>query len=53
MRALSRAFWILAFIVTSFCWMVVFQHGLSWQGFVTGAREEWQTLLSTVTGRKS
>lgn len=40
MRALPIVFWILAFLAATFCWMVIFQHGLSLQAFTSGAREE-------------
>lgn len=50
MRALPVVFWILAFLAATFCWMVIFQHGLSWQAFSSGAREELRVLLSLATG---
>jgi hypothetical protein len=52
MRLLPRVLWIIAFLLATFCWMVVFQHGLSWQGFRSGAHEEWHVLVSTVMGSK-
>ncbi len=52
MRIFSRVLWIIAFLLATFCWMVVFQHGLSWQGFTAGAREEVQALFSAATGGK-
>jgi hypothetical protein len=50
MRALPIVFWIIAFLAATFCWMVVFQHGFSWQAFTSGAREELRVLVSLVTG---
>lgn len=50
MRALPIVFWVLAFFAASFCWMVVFQYGLSWQAFSNGARTELKSLVSNVTG---
>jgi hypothetical protein len=40
MRVFIRVFWIVAFLVATFSWMVVFQHGLSWQKFTSGVRQE-------------
>lgn len=50
MRIFFRVLWIIAFLVATFCWMVVFQHGLSWQGFTKGAREELQSLGTSLSG---
>jgi hypothetical protein len=50
MRALPIVFWVLAFVAASFCWMVAFQYGLSWQAFSNGARTELRSLVSNVTG---
>ena len=50
MRALPIVFWILAFLAATFCWMVIFQHGLSLQAFTSGAREELRVLFSLATG---
>jgi hypothetical protein len=50
MQLLSKILWLLAFLAATFCWMVLFEHGFSMQGFSKGVREEWQTLTSLVTG---
>lgn len=50
MRLLPKVFWIAAFLAATFCWMVLFQHGFTWQGFASGAREEFSALVSLVNG---
>lgn len=50
MQLLSKILWLLAFLAATFCWMVLFEHGFSMQGFSKGVREEWKTLTSLVTG---
>ena len=53
MRLLSKILWMLAFLAATFCWMVLFEHGFSMQGFSKGVREEWHTLVTLVTGESS
>lgn len=53
MRLLSKILWMLAFLAATFCWMVLFEHGFSMQGFSKGVREEWQTIVTLVTGEPS
>lgn len=48
MRLLSRALWIIAFVAATFCWMVLFEHGFSLQGFTKGMKEELGALVSLV-----
>lgn len=48
MRLLSKLLWIVAFVVASFCWMVLFEHGFSVQGFTKGVKEELSELVSLV-----
>jgi hypothetical protein len=50
MRLLPKVFWIAAFLAATFCWMVLFQHGFTWKGFTSGAREEFSALVSLVNG---
>jgi hypothetical protein len=50
MRLLSKILWFFAFLVTTFVWMVLFEHGFSLEGFSNGVREEWRALTSMVTG---
>ncbi len=50
MRLLSKILWMLAFLAATFCWMVLFEHGFSMQGFSKGVREEWHSLVSLVSG---
>lgn len=50
MRLLSKVLWIIAFVLATFCWMVLFEHGFSLKGFTTGVRQEWGDLVSLVTG---
>lgn len=53
MRLFSKLLWLLAFLAATFCWMVLFEHGFSMQGFSKGVREEWQALTDLVTPEKS
>jgi len=50
MRLLSKILWFFAFLITTFVWMVLFEHGFSLEGFSKGVREEWHALTSMVTG---
>jgi hypothetical protein len=50
MRAFTKVLWITAFLVATFCWMVLFQHGFTWQGFTTGAREELRAMVTRLAG---
>lgn len=49
MRLFSKILWLLAFLAATFCWMVLFEHGFSMEGFSKGVREEWQTLTNLVS----
>ena len=49
MRLLSKLLWIIAFLLATFCWMVLFQHGFSVKGFTAGVRQEWGEIVSLVT----
>lgn len=46
MRLLSKLLWIAAFVAATFCWMVLFEHGFSAQGFSKGVKEELGALVS-------
>lgn len=48
MRLLSKTLWIIAFVAATFCWMVLFEHGFSVQGFTKGVKEELGALVSLV-----
>ncbi len=50
MQLLSKILWLLAFLAATFCWMVLFEHGFSMQGFSKGVREEWHSLVTMVAG---
>jgi hypothetical protein len=50
MRLLSKVLWFLAFLAATFCWMVLFEHGFTLKGFSHGVKEEWQTLMTLVSG---
>ncbi len=41
MAFLRLLIWALLFLIATFCWVVVFEHGLS--GFRAGCGEEWQS----------
>lgn len=50
MRLLSKILWFLAFLVATFCWMVLFEHGFSMKSFTEGVRVELRELVGKVTG---
>lgn len=50
MRLLSKILWFLAFLVATFCWMVLFEHGFSVESFTRGVREELKEMTAKVTG---
>ncbi len=51
MRLLSRIFWILAFLLATYSWMVAFEHGFGWKGFSQGFQTEWRNLGSVLSGK--
>ena len=51
MRLLSRFFWIAAFLLATYCWMVMFEHGISWGGFSEGFRTEWRNVAGLFVGK--
>jgi len=50
MRALSKILWIIAFVAATFCWMVLFEHGFTVEGFSKGLKEEIGELISIAGG---
>lgn len=44
MRFLSKVLWTLAFIVATFFWMVLFEHGFTMKGLTEGTSEELHNL---------
>lgn len=50
MRMLSKVIWVILFLAATFCWMVLFEHGFSGKAFVGGVKEEFQQLVSLVSG---
>ncbi len=50
MRLLSKILWFLAFLVATFCWMVLFEHGFSMKSFTEGVRVELQEMVGKATG---
>ena len=50
MRLLSKILWFLAFLVATFCWMVLFEHGFSVESFTRGVSEELKEMTAKVTG---
>jgi hypothetical protein len=50
MRLLSKVLWFLAFLVATFCWMVLFEHGFSMKSFTEGVRTELRDLAGKVAG---
>lgn len=51
MRLLARFFWIATFLLATYCWMVIFEHGLGWSGFSEGFRSEWRNLAGLFVGK--
>jgi hypothetical protein len=52
MRILSKVLWTLAFLVATFLWMVLFEHGFSMKGLTEGTGEELHALASWFGGGK-
>jgi len=50
-RFVSRLFWIAAFVLATYCWMVAFEHGLGWKGFSEGFRNEWRNVGGLLVGK--
>ena len=46
MRILSKVLWTLAFLVATFFWMVLFEHGFSMKGLSEGTGTELRALSS-------
>ena len=46
MRILSKVLWTLAFLVATFVWMVLFEHGFSMKGLTEGTGTELRALAS-------
>jgi hypothetical protein len=40
MHILSKVLWTLAFLATTFIWMVLFEHGFTMKGLTKGTGEE-------------
>jgi hypothetical protein len=53
MRLISKLLWLLAFLVATFAWTVLFEHGFSLEGFQKGARQEWQAIVQFVRTKLS
>lgn len=51
MRMLARLMWIAAFVLATYCWMVIFEHGFAWKGFAEGFSTEWRNLAALFTGK--
>lgn len=41
---LYKLFWLLLFLMATFCWYVLFEHGIGGGAYLDGVREEWQNL---------
>ncbi len=52
MRFLSKVLWTLAFIVATFFWMVLFEHGFTMKGLTEGTGEELRSLSTWISGGK-
>lgn len=51
MRIFARLMWIAAFVLATYCWMVIFEHGFAWKSFSEGFRSEWQNLAALIMGK--
>ena len=51
MTLLSRFLWIAAFVLATYCWMVIFEHGLGWKGFSEGFCTEWKNVGALLVGK--
>ena len=51
LRLISRLLWITAFVLATYCWMVAFEHGLGWKGFLEGFRSEWRNVGGLLVGK--
>jgi hypothetical protein len=51
MRFLARLMWIAAFVLATYCWMVIFEHGFAWKGFSEGFSSEWRNLAALIMGK--
>lgn len=52
MRILSKVLWTLAFLVATFLWMVLFEHGFTMKGLTQGSRAELSNIASWFGGTK-
>lgn len=41
---IHKLFWLLLFVTATFCWYVLFEHGLGGGAYFDGLREEWRNL---------
>jgi hypothetical protein len=51
MHVFSKFLWIAAFVLATYCWMVIFEHGLGWKGFSEGFRAEWKNVGGLFVGK--
>jgi len=51
MRFIARLLWIAAFILATYSWMVVFEHGVTPTSFKKGFKEEWRNVASLLMGK--
>ena len=49
MRFIQNIFWIVVFLVSTFCWVVLFEHGPS--GFREGLKVEFEKLQALNPGK--
>ncbi len=52
MRILSKVLWTLAFLVATFVWMVLFEHGFSMKGLTEGTGAELRGIAAWFDGGK-
>ena len=52
MRILSKVLWTLAFLVATFFWMVLFEHGFTMKGLTEGTGEELRGIAAWFGGEK-
>lgn len=52
MRFFSGLFWVAAFLLATYTWMVVFEHGFVWENFQHGFMTEWQQVVDLVMAKQ-
>lgn len=51
MRIASRLLWTLLFVLATYSWMVLFEHGISVNRFKEGFKSEWRNVGALLMGK--